>query len=176
MRRTRTALVAGVAAIIVVAAVPVALAALQSAPAAPAAPGSPNDCVRAQLNVRSNGSDGAAGTIHGAWVFTNRSNDACILDGYPDLQLYGRGGRPLPTTVKKDLPPSPAQVSLDPGDSATFLSRYSDVPSGTQRCRPSAVLAITAPNSDAGLFIPASLEACGGIVHVSAVEAGVHGP
>jgi hypothetical protein len=171
MRRTRTAVVAGGAVILVVAAVP-ALAALH----APAAPGSPNDCIRAQLNVRSNGSDGAAGTIHGAWVFSNRSNDACTLDGYPDLQLYGRGGRPIPTTVKRDLPPSPTQVSLDPGDSATFLSRYTDVPSGTQRCRTSPVLEITAPNVDAGLFIPASLQACGGIVHVSAVEAGVHGP
>jgi hypothetical protein len=170
MRRTRTALIAGVATIVVLATVPAALAALHSLQRAPA------NCVRNQLNVRSNGIDGAAGTIHGAWVFTNRSGSACTLDGYPDLQLYGRGGRPLPTTVKKDLPPNPTKVSLAPDDSATFFSRYTDVPSGSEHCRTSAVVEITAPNADAGLFIPAQLQACGGVVHVSAVEAGVHGP
>jgi hypothetical protein len=169
MRRTRTALVAGVAAIVVAGAVPAAFAALRGSV-------TPANCVRAQLNVRLNGADGAAGTIHGAWVFTNRSGSACSLNGYSDLQLYGRGGRPLPTTTKKDLSPGPSQVSLAPDHSATFLSRYTDVPTGSQHCRTSAVLEVTAPNAADGLFIPAQLQACGGVIHVSAVEVGVHGP
>jgi hypothetical protein len=169
MRRTRTKLITGiVAAVIVLAAVPAASAALHARGAA--------NCVRAQLGVRNNGTSGALGTIHGAWVFTNRSDTACTLNGYPDLQLYGRGGRPLPTTTKKDLSPGPSQVSLAPDHSATFLSRYTDVPTGSQHCRPSAVLEIMAPNAADGLFIRAQLQACGGVIHVSAVEAGVHGP
>jgi hypothetical protein len=170
MRRTRTSLVAGiVVAIVVLATIPAAFAALQGAT-------TPATCVRKQLRVRSNGEDGAAGTIHGAWVFTNRSGTACTLYGYPDMQLYGHGGRPIPTTVKRSLPPGPAHVALAPGASATFLSRYTDVPSGSQKCPTSAVVRITAPHVSRGLFIPAKLQACGGVVNVSAVEAGVHHP
>lgn len=169
MRRTRTKLVIGiVAGITVLAAVPAASAALHSRVAA--------NCVRSQLGVRNNGSNGALGTIHGAWVFTNRSDTACLLNGYPDLQLFGPGGRPMPTTVVQDLAPAPSDVTLAPGGSATFFSSYSDVGSGSHQCQTSAVIQITAPNADAPHFIPAQLQACGGIVHVSAVKAGVHHP
>ncbi len=169
MRRTRTSLVAGlVAAIVLLAAVPAAFAAFHAAQRTSA------NCVRDQLGVRSNGTNGAAGTIHGAWVFTNRSGKACTLYGYPDMQLYRRGGRPIPTTVKRSLPPGPTHVALAPGASATFFSSYSDVPSGSHQCPTSAVAKITAPNAVASLFIPAQLQACGGVVKVSAVQAGVH--
>ena len=167
MRRTRTALVAGIAAAAAMAFLPAAAAALQSAAA-------PADCLRDQLGVRSNGTNGAAGTIHGAWVFTNLSQTSCSLDGYPVMQLYGRAGRPIPTTTQDTLPPAPTTVTLAPGGSATFFSSYSDVPSGTGQCPTSAVAQITPPNAAASLFIPAQLQACGGIVNVSAVRAGVH--
>jgi hypothetical protein len=158
-----------VAAMVVLAAVPAAFAALDTASA-------PETCARSQLGVRSNGIEGTAGTIHGAWVFTNLSARTCTLYGYPDMQLYGRAGRPLPTTVKRSLPPGPTHVTLAHGESATFLSSYSDVPSGTGQCPTSAVVGITAPHDDAALFIPAELQACGGVVKVSAVRAGVHHP
>jgi hypothetical protein len=169
MRPTRTKLVTGiVATIVVLAALPAASAGLH------AAQRSTEDCVRDQLGVRDNGSQGTAGTIHGAWVFTNLSGRACKLFGYPSMQLYGRAGRPIPTTVKRDLRPTPTRVTLAPGASATFFSQYSDVTSGSDRCPRSAVVRITAPNADASHFIPAQLQACGGVVHVSAVQAGVH--
>ena len=167
MKRIRTSLVgATLAGIVVLAALPVVSAALQAAP--------PASCVRNQLGVRANGINGAAGTIHGAWVFTNLSTRACDLDGYPDLQLYGHTGRPIPTTVKRNLPPAPSHVKLLPGGSATFYTSYNDVPSGTHACQTSAVIQITPPNASASLFIPAKLEACRGIVHVSAVRGGIH--
>ena len=167
MKRIRTSLVgATLAAIVALAALPVVSAALQAAPLA--------SCVRNQLGVRANGINGAAGTIHGAWVFTNVSAKACDLDGYPDLQLYGRRGRPIPTTVKRNLPPPPSHVKLLPGGSATFYSSYSDVSSGPGTCPTSAVIQITPPNASASLFIPAKLQACRGVVNVSAVLAGVH--
>jgi uncharacterized protein DUF4232 len=169
MRRTRTKLVTGiVAAIVVVAAAPAALAALH------ADRGTPANCVRDQLGVRNNGTMGTAGTIHGAWVFTNLSTSSCDLFGYPSVQLYGQRGRPIPTTVKQTLPPAPTHVTLAPGASATFLSSYSDVISGSHQCPTSSVVQITAPNAAASLFIPAQLQACGGVVNVSAVEASVH--
>jgi hypothetical protein len=155
-------------ALLLAGAIPVALAAFRG--------GSTSPCSQSQLNVRENGSEGAAGTIRGAWVFTNRSNATCSLNGYPDLQMFRKGGRPLATTTKKNLSPGPSQVVLDPGDSGTFLSSYSDVPSGSENCTSSRVLEITAPGAGAGLFIPATLMPCGGVIRVSAVEAGVHGP
>jgi hypothetical protein len=169
MDRTRTSLlVATIAAIVVLAGLPPVSAALQAA--------RPASCLRNQLGVRAYGIDGTAGTIHGAWVFTNVSTDACDLDGYADLQLYGRAGRPIPTTVKRNLPPSPSHVKLLPGGSATFYSSYSDVSAGPGTCPTSSVIQITPPNADASLFIPARLQACRGVVHVSAVLGGVHHP
>ena len=79
MDKIRTSLIGvTVAAIVALAAFPTVSAALQSA-----AP--PASCLRNQLGVRANGIDGAAGTIHGSWVFTNFSAKACDLDGYPDI-------------------------------------------------------------------------------------------
>jgi hypothetical protein len=168
MRRTRTSLVAGiVVAIALVAAVPAAFAALH-------APATPANCVRDQLGVRANGTNGAAGTVFGAWVFTNISSTSCRLYGYPGMQLYGRAGRPIPTTVKRTLSPGPSDVTLAPGGSATFRSSYSDVSSSPKPCPTSAVAQITAPNAVASLFIPAKLAPCRGVVNVSAVRAGVH--
>jgi hypothetical protein len=167
MGRIRTSLVAGmIAAIVVLAAVPAAVAAFHTT--------APPTCIRHQLGVVLHDTQGAAGTIHGAWLFTNLSGAACTLDGYPDMQLYGHTGRPLPTTVNQSLPPSPTLVTLAPGASATFFSSYSDVPSGTGQCPTSAVVQITAPNVVESLFIPAQLQACGGVVNVSAVRRGVH--
>jgi len=169
MRRTRTSLIAaGLAGVIALAAVPAALASRHATPRVAAT------CSRSQLGVRANGQMGAAGTIYGAWVFTNVSTTACTLNGYPDLQLYGRTGRPIRTVVKRNLPPRPSSVTLTPGGSATFFSSYSDVASGPTPCAMSEVVQITAPNVSAPLFIPAELAPCRGIVNVSAVRAGVH--
>jgi hypothetical protein len=149
------------------------LAAVPAASAAMHARGTP-DCLRGQLIVRSNGFEGTAGTVHGAWVFTDRSATSCRLFGYPDLQQYGKGGRPIATTVDPSLPPGPAEVILAPGGSATFLTSYSDIVSGSDRCPAAAVLQITPPGAAASLFIPAELHACDGTIRVSAVEAGIH--
>jgi uncharacterized protein DUF4232 len=168
MRRTRTSMVAGTMAVIVIlGAVPAALAAFHDAT-------TPPTCTRDQLGVKLHDTQGALGTIHGAWVFTNHSATSCLLNGYPDLQLYGRTGRPLPTTVNDTLPPAPTDVTLAPAGSATFFSTYSDVQIGTDPCRTSEVIQITAPNVVDPLFIPAELQACGGVIDVSAVKPGIH--
>jgi hypothetical protein len=167
MKTTRTApIVAGL--LVLAAAIPGTLAMASS--------GSLTDCSRSQLGVRSNGTNGAAGTIHGAWVFTNVSSAKCKLEGYPGVQLYGTRGRPIPLTVKDNLSPAPSAVALPPGSSGTFFSSYSDVPPGPQGCPASSVIQITAPNASGSLFIPAQLGPCRNILNVSAVEAGVHAP
>ncbi|MGE5227073.1 MAG: DUF4232 domain-containing protein [Planctomycetaceae bacterium] len=164
--RTRAFLAVGIAAVVVLAAVPASMAALHARSTA--------TCVRNQLGVRSNGSQGAAGTIYGAWVFTNVSKTTCTLTGYPSLALYGTRGRPIPTTEKRDLLPGPRLVTLAPGASATFRTSYSDVPSSRRACPMSSVMQVDAPGVAQPLFIPATLGPCGGLVHVSAVRAGIH--
>lgn len=165
-RRTRALLAGSITAIVVLAGVPASIAALHAAAVAP--------CVRDQLAVRANGGEGAAGTIYNAWVFTNVSKTKCTLSGYPSLHLYGKRGRPIPTTVQRDLPPGPTAASLAPGASATFRTSYSDVPSSSRRCPESSVMQITPPDVERSLFIPATLTPCRGLVHVSAVRAGIH--
>ena len=163
MTRKRMVLASAVAAIVVLAAEAASIAALDAASA---------PCTRSQLSVRSNGSQGAAGTIYGAWVFTNVSKATCTLHGYPSLRLYGKRGRPIPTHVKQDLRPRPSTVRLKPGASATFRTSYSDV--AVPRCPVSSVIQITPPHTGESLFIPAVLTPCRGVVHISAVWAGIH--
>src|SRR5207253_8103280 len=106
MKTSRTALlVAGV--IILAAVIPGTLALATS--------GSLADCTRSQLGVRSNGTNGAAGTIHGAWVLTNTSSNKCRLDGYPGIHLFGTRGRPIPLTGSDDLSPGPSAGALSRG-------------------------------------------------------------
>jgi hypothetical protein len=164
-KRTRVLLAGGITAITLLAAVPASMAALHARAAA---------CVRNQLGVRSNGSQGAAGTIYGAWVFTNVSKTTCTLKGYPSLDLYGKVGRPIPTTVQDDLLPGPRLVTLAPGDAATFHTSYSDVPSSRRACPVSSVMQVTSPGAQGSLFIPATLQPCRGLVHVSGIRAGIH--
>jgi hypothetical protein len=168
MGRTRISLITGIVAATLLAAVPAASAAHN------AGTRGPTTCTRDQLGVRSNGTQGAAGTIYGAWVFTNASGTACTLDGYPDMQLYGHGGRPIATTVNQSLSPGPTLVTLVPGASGTFFTSYSDISASPQPCKTSQVAQITAPGAGAALYIPAQLQPCGGIVNVSAVKAGIH--
>jgi hypothetical protein len=165
-KRTWVLLAGGITAITLLAAVPASMAALHARATAA--------CVRNQLGVRSNGSQGAAGTIYGAWVFTNVSKTTCTLKGYPSLDLYGKVGRPIPTTVQDDLLPGPRLVTLAPGDAATFHTSYSDVPSSRRACPVSSVMQVTSPGAQGSLFIPATLQPCRGLVHVSGIRAGIH--
>ncbi len=97
-----------------------------------------------------------------------------------------RTGTPVPSTARGSSRTfrvrharSPAtrtcsSTGVRAGASATFLSSYSDVASGSKPCPMSAVAQITAPDAAASLFIPAELGPCRGVVNVSAVRAGVH--
>jgi hypothetical protein len=97
--RTRSLLAAGSTTVLVLASLAASIGAVSAATAGP--------CGRHQLAVTQNGSEGAAGTIYGAWVFKNVSDTRCTISGYPSLQLYGRRGRPIPTNVGETFPRRP---------------------------------------------------------------------
>jgi hypothetical protein len=165
MSRT-SKIVAFATVVVLTAAIPATLATARSS--------SVGVCERGQLGLRSNGSQGALGTIYGAWVVKNVSSTKCVLDGYPGIGLYGAKGRPISLTVQDSLKPGRSQVTLSPGGSATFRTSYSDVPPGPAGCPESLVIRVAAPGASASLFIPAELGPCRGILNVSAVESGVH--
>jgi hypothetical protein len=165
MRRRRRWLIGCIAAASLAATVvPAALAAGQVS--------QPNLCTRNRLNVRQVGlgTGGAAGTIHETWAFTKHTAGKCQMHGYPELQMYRKGGRPIPTTTKDTLSPLPNLITLAKGHSAVFSMSYNDVQHGTQPCPASFVLRITAPHTNASLFVPARVNACSGVINVSAVS------
>jgi hypothetical protein len=167
MGTRRKWLIGGIVPVLLLAAiVPAALAARQGGG------GQPTLCTRNQLNVRQLGQEGHGGgygTRVQLFSFFNHTKMECSMHGYPVLQMYGKRGRPIPTTTKDELPPGPHLFALDQGDSTTFSVSYRDVKRGAQPCPSSFVLRITPPHTNASLFIPARLTACIGVIKVSAV-------
>lgn len=124
------------------------------------------------------GSSGAAGTIEITISLRSTASSACILAGYPGLQLLGPGGAALPTTVIRKgaysfTAMAPVAVRLSTGQSAEFNLGFSDVPVGTETsCATADALEVTPPDSVDHLMIVASLAPCGrGTLVVSPVFA-----
>jgi hypothetical protein len=125
-------------------------------------------CEVAGLQGSAGGSSGAAGTIETTFVLKNTGSTACILGGYPGLQLLGSSGASLPTKVVRGgsysfTSMSPTTVTLAPGEAVAFNVGYSDVPVDNETsCPTSSSLEITPPNAYDHLVVPASLAPCGG--------------
>ena len=134
-------------------------------------------CVGSQLSGTETPSGGAAGTITASFTVTNASGSACLLLGFPTLQMLGANGTPITTTpipggTQFSVPTAnarPAAQRLAPGAHATFLVQYSDVPVGTETvCPTSATVNVYPPTSATSFNVAAQLQPCNaGTVHVS---------
>jgi hypothetical protein len=135
-------------------------------------------CRVGQLAVHQTEQQGAAGSIHLDYAFTNTSSKACTLDGYPGLGLLDAHGRPLPTHVLRQpsvVVPAVAErrVTLAPGRRAWFYAGYSDV--SPTACIVASRLEVTPPDAYGHLTIPTRMAPCGGgRINVSPVFA--HAP
>src|SRR3954452_18668943 len=131
----------------------VALLALAAATGIARPATSPPGCRPAQLSGRVASSSGAAGTILLGVVLRNASHATCSMRGYPRLRLY-RPHRWLPTHVSRGgLVPldRPARtIVLHPGDRATLLVAYSDVPRGSAPCLQATTLFVSSVGRLAG--------------------------
>jgi len=106
----------------------------------------------------------------------NTSSSACVLGGYPGMQLLDANGAQLPTTVVRGgsypfANLTPTTVTLAPGAVAYFNLGYSDVPSGGETACPKASsMWVTPPNAVDHLTLVTTLAPCsGGTVVVSPV-------
>lgn len=173
MRHQRATRLAGV--LVAVAAIAAAGAAAAHASAGAAA--STPRCRLSQLSLAQPKMNGAAGTIRLRFVFTNTSGSTCKLFGFPGMQLLNKHHNPIPTHVHRgtghNVPPEPeTDVVMTPGQHGSFYAGYSDVPTGSQRCRTSAFTEVTPPNDFKHFTLKLAITACGGNITVSPV---VHG-
>jgi hypothetical protein len=101
----------------------------------------PSPCLGGQLAGTFNVVPGSAGAGHISYLLTlkNSSQTACTLTGLPNVvTLEDKNKSSLPTQVAGS--PSATVVTLQPGDSATAMARFSpDVPSSQSgTCQPKA--------------------------------------
>lgn len=96
-------------------------------------------------------SGAAAGSYAMDIAFQNRSGHACFVYGYPGLGLQDAHHRVMPSRVtwgssiaRRD--PGRHRVVLRPGRAAFAGMSASDVPVGSEHCRPSAWLEVTPPD------------------------------
>ena len=134
-RRRRIALAATAAAAAIGVATALAGAATANAGTAPR-------CRIHQLSLARPRSSGAAGSIRLRFVFTNSSSSTCSLFGFPGMNMLNKHHQPIHTRVIRGtsvaVPPEPEKrVVMTPGQHGSFYAGYSDIPTGTQRCRTS---------------------------------------
>jgi hypothetical protein len=161
-------------------------AAMRVLPGAPRGSASWPLCAGAGARIAAH--DTGAGLGHVGVLFTvhNTAASGCRLSGYAGLRLLGRGGGPLPTTVRDAAsgtylfsPVAPHLVGLPPGHYAAFELEYEDNPSGAQASEPNATACpaatgakVTLPGARAASVVGAEMAPCGGEVWISPVIPG----
>jgi hypothetical protein len=159
-------------------------AAVWGTPAASAAPAATPTCTAADLAVWVNASEpnGAAGTIYYPLEFTNISNKACFVEGYPGVSALGARGQQLGNAADRNPAFKPARVTIPAGGTAHADLGWTDVTNfPASNCKPTAasLIKVYPPNqkdSDLGFV---SLEACGAkgdaYLHISVIRPGPNG-
>lgn len=132
------------------------------------------------MNVQ--GELGAAGTHYNLpLIFTNHSANACVMSGFPGVDLVGPG-----STYSLPRVGTPASVTLAPGGSAHSLIYYIDpagsVPPGQQSTLWTPTkLSVTPPDETTQLSVPWTVgnpvdnadKASGAVAaHIQPVQAG----
>jgi hypothetical protein len=148
----------------------------------PAAPGGPAPCPARSLGLKPGLSQGAAGSVYQVLDFTNVSNVACTLYGYPGVSLAG--GHPVTQVglAASEDPTTPRKlVTLAPGQVANALLRIVDAlnfPAST--CGPVKTqwIQVYPPNQTTPIFLGYKTTACSKpvrILSVSVVQPGSGG-
>jgi hypothetical protein len=148
----------------------------------PAAPGAAAPCPTRSLGLKPGVSQGAAGSVYQVLDFTNISNVACTLYGYPGVSLAG--GSPVAQVglaASEDPTPPRKLVTLAPGQVANALLRIVDAlnfPAST--CGPVKTqwIQVYPPNQTTPIYLAYKTTGCSKpvrILSVSVVQAGSGG-
>jgi hypothetical protein len=148
----------------------------------PAAPGGPAPCPTRSLGLKPGLSQGAAGSVYQVLDFTNLSNVACTLYGYPGVSLAG--GHPVTQVglAASEDPTTPRKlVTLAPGQVANALLRIVDALNFPgSKCGPVKTqwIQVYPPNQTTPIFLGYKTTACSKpvrILSVSVVQPGSGG-
>jgi hypothetical protein len=137
-----------------------------------------DNCRAAGLALSYLGGQGATGHGELGFALKNTGSSACITAGYPGIQFLAQDGSPLPTTPQHTtddffghLPLG--NVTLQPGQTASFRLGVSHGGGSSASCSTAAGLQVIAPNDTATLKvqIPNGASECG-TTTVSPVQPG----
>jgi hypothetical protein len=148
----------------------------------PAAPGAAAPCPTRSLGLKPGVSQGAAGSVYQVLDFTNISNVACTLYGYPGVSLAG--GSPVAQVglaASEDPTPPRKLVTLAPGQVANALLRIVDALNfPASKCGPVKTqwIQVYPPNQTTPIYLAYKTTGCSKpvrILSVSVVQAGSGG-
>lgn len=134
-------------------------------------------CQVSQLSLAVTDETASSGQLARVFILTNAGRSTCTLYGYPGLLMLDGAGKPVPTTVVREQPPSPEQrVTLAPDGTASFLAWWWNQNRYTTPCPLSQQVEVTPPNAYSHLTIPLSIQPCpDGTINVDPVFPGTTG-
>ena len=134
-------------------------------------------CQTSQLTLTLDRSGVALGHVSVLLRLANRSQQTCVLDGYPRLQLLDAHQQPLPTHEQQTTSaytftvPAPQPVVLAPGAGAYVHLEWRDVPLSDQPCFSGvAFLQVTPPHNQTPLLLALDAGGCDGTLITSPFE------
>jgi hypothetical protein len=138
-------------------------------------------CHTAGVSVTTGQGNSAAGHPTVLLILTNTSGSTCAVSGYVGLQMLDASSNALPTTVVPNggmlsAQPLAQVVTLAPGQQASTLVMWTDVPTGAQPCSTSTKLVVTPPDEATSLTVTTTIVSCGGELDVTALRAGAQAP
>jgi len=138
-------------------------------------------CHTTDLSITTGNGDSAAGHPTVLLILTNTSGATCAVSGYVGLQMLDSSGLAVPTAVAPNggmlsNQPLAQVVTLAPGQQASTLVMWTDVPTGTQACPTATKLAVTPPDEASSLTVATTIDSCGGVLDVTALRAGNTAP
>lgn len=134
----------------------------------------PPACLSRYLHAAPGAAQGTAGSVYVAIVFTNLSNRACTLYGYPGVSLAnGTPIRQVGLAATENPTPPRELVTLRPHGTASALLRIVDAGNySTAQCGPvtTSWLQVFPPNQTVPLYVHYSSNACAKPVHLLSVN------
>jgi hypothetical protein len=133
-----------------------------SSPAGPVS--SAVSCATSSLNVKQGLAQGYAGGVYEVIDFTNTSNSACSLFGYPGVSLVTGSHTQIGLAAKRSTTSGAVKlITLAPGATANATLQIVDAlnfPSSTCGPTKAAALKVYPPNQTAPVYLPNTSEAC----------------